>query len=168
MFIGFAQLDVSFAFPVLTVDSSNLPLNSSTTPSYRVYGPTGLIASGSLSLKDTGAVTVATNASPIVVTSASHGLTTGMKVTVTSVLGNTAANGTFTITKIDADTFSLGGTTGNGPYTSGGTWNATGFYQATLTPSMGGGYASGNWYDVLVIATISGNVVEQLFRLGVV
>jgi hypothetical protein len=68
------------------------------------------------------AITNATNASPIVITSVGNRLDTGDVVKIADVGGNTAANGTFTITRIDADTFSLNGTTGNGAYTSGGTW----------------------------------------------
>lgn len=67
------------------------------------------------------AVTGATNASPIVITTAAHGLATGDVVTVASVGGNTAANGTFRVTVVSSTTFQLDGTTGNGAYTSGGT-----------------------------------------------
>src|SRR5580692_9307328 len=70
----------------------------------------------------TGAVTGATDAGPIVITSANNGLVTGNSVTIGGVLGNTAANGTFTITTLNANQFELNGTTGNGTYTSGGTW----------------------------------------------
>lgn len=67
-------------------------------------------------------VTAATNASPIAVTtSAPHGMTTGDTVTISGVGGNTAANGTFTVTVTGSTTFTLGGSTGNGAYTSGGT-----------------------------------------------
>lgn len=68
------------------------------------------------------AVTAATNASPIVLTSTGHSLNTGDIISVSGVVGNTAANGVFTITKLDANTFSLNGSTGNGAYVSGGTW----------------------------------------------
>lgn len=71
-------------------------------------------------------VSGATNASPIVVTtSAAHLLSTGQTVVVASVGGNTAANGTFTITVLTSTTFSLDGSTGNGAYTSGGTVTTT-------------------------------------------
>lgn len=71
----------------------------------------------------TGPVTAATNASPIVVTSASHGLATNNRIIITGATGNTAANGTWVITVIDANTFSLNGSTGNGVYNaSSGTW----------------------------------------------
>jgi hypothetical protein len=52
---------------------------------------------------------------PIAITTAApHSYTTGQQVSIVGVLGNTAANGTFTITLIDANTFSLDGTAGNG------------------------------------------------------
>lgn len=60
--------------------------------------------------------------SPISIASANHGIQTGDSVTITGVGGNTAANQTnVTATRIDANTFSIPGT-GNGNYTSGGTW----------------------------------------------
>lgn len=67
-------------------------------------------------------VTGATNESPIVITtSAAHLFATHDTVAITSVGGNTAANGTWTITKLTSTTFSLNGSTGSGAYTSGGT-----------------------------------------------
>ncbi len=76
----------------------------------------------------TGTITGATNATPIVITSTAHGLTTADIVTISGVGGNTAANGTFRITNTGADTFSLqsmaaqANVAGSGAYTSGGTW----------------------------------------------
>lgn len=64
------------------------------------------------------AITGATNATPIVITANGHGLSTGARVSITGVLGNTAANGTWTITKVDANTFDLNTSVGNGAYTS--------------------------------------------------
>jgi hypothetical protein len=69
----------------------------------------------------TGNITNATNVNPIVITSANHGLATAQSVTITGVGGDTAANGTWSITKIDANTFSIP-VAGNGAYTGGGTW----------------------------------------------
>jgi CSLREA domain-containing protein len=68
------------------------------------------------------AITGATNATPIVITSAAHGLLAGDQVIVTGVAGNTAANGNWILTVLDADRFSLNGSAGNGAYTGGGTW----------------------------------------------
>lgn len=63
----------------------------------------------------------ATNASPIVITTASaHGYSNGEEVFVWGVAGNTAANGFWQIANITSDTFELVGSTGNGSY-SGGT-----------------------------------------------
>ena len=67
------------------------------------------------------AVAGATNASPIVITTtAPHGLASGEQVTISLVQGNTAANGTFTITVTGPSTFTLDGSTGNGAWTTGG------------------------------------------------
>lgn len=69
-----------------------------------------------------GNITGATQATPIVVTATAHGRITGDYVQIAGVGGNTAANGLFKITVINANSFSLSGSVGNGAYTSGGTW----------------------------------------------
>ncbi len=66
-------------------------------------------------------ISTATNASPIVVTtSSSHGLSTGDVVTILGALGNTAANGLWKVTVVNATQFSLDSSTGNGSYSGGG------------------------------------------------
>jgi len=65
-------------------------------------------------------ITGAANASPIVITSSSHGLANGDQVSISGVGGNTAANGTWTVAGVTTNTFQLSGSTGNGAYTSGG------------------------------------------------
>ncbi len=50
-----------------------------------------------------------------------HNLATGDQVTIAGVQGNTAANGTYTVTVTDPTHFTLNGTYGNGNYTGGGT-----------------------------------------------
>jgi hypothetical protein len=68
-------------------------------------------------------ITSASNAppAPIVITTATpHGLQSGAQVSISGVGGNTAANGTFTITVKDPTTFILNGSKGNGNWTSGG------------------------------------------------
>lgn len=76
------------------------------------------------------AVTGATNASPIVLTTGTHNLADGDPVTVASVGGNTAANGNYfaKVTGQSSTTFALYSdkdlttpVAGNGAYTSGGT-----------------------------------------------
>ncbi len=62
--------------------------------------------------------------SPIVITSAAHGLENGDMVEITGVVGNTAANGSFIVDNKATDTFEIvaldgTATTGNGDYTEG-------------------------------------------------
>jgi len=72
----------------------------------------------------------ATNETPIKIrTAGNHGLATGDRVTIAGVAGNTAANGSFTVTvpatttapeSPAATVFTLDGSVGNGSYTGGG------------------------------------------------
>ncbi len=82
------------------------------------------------------AVTDATNANPIVITSAGHGFSDGDSVTISGVLGNNAANGTHTVANKTADTFELSGVAGDGAYVSGG--------KITLSPNTAEGVLNGN------------------------
>lgn len=82
------------------------------------------------------AITGATNANPIKITANNHGLSTGDKVWIANVTGNTNANGGYTITKVDANNFTLNGRAGNAAYTGGGT-----FYSFTAIPKSSNGYA---------------------------
>lgn len=86
----------------------------------------------------------ATNASPIVVTALRHGLTTGERVTITGVAGNAAANGTFTVTRLDSNRFQLDGSNGTGFYAGGGTWS--------LADLAGTGLATNTDLDLVVDA----------------
>ncbi len=118
-------------------------------PGNSIVGPSGPIGG-------------ATNAAPIVITSAAHGRSTGDTVVITGVGGNTAANNIavnpvglplvgavapnsyWTITVIDANTFSLQTSVGNGAFTSGGTWtwaagllaNASKIFNSTIPVSQ--------------------------------
>ena len=134
--LGAATVMPSYAFGVSIYGTgSGLYLCSPNTNSTYTYAAhAGTLTLGE-SVSQSGTLTVngATNASPIVVsTTASHGLVTGSKVTIASATGNTAANGTFTITNVDATHFSLNGSTGNGAWVSGGTvtYGATGWLWA--------------------------------------
>jgi hypothetical protein len=68
----------------------------------------------------TVAITAASNATPIQITATNHGYKSGQKTTISGVLGNTAANGTWNVTVIDPNTFTLNNSIGSGAYTSGG------------------------------------------------
>lgn len=106
------------------------------------YSTDGLVGSTPATTKKiVGDITGATNASPVVITSVTHTLATGASVEIAGVLGNTAANGTFTITVLDANTFSLNSSTGNGDYVSGGGWKSSfhpNLWQGVFIKSTGG------------------------------
>jgi len=73
-----------------------------------------------------GTITGASNATPIVITCADHGFRTNERVSITGVVGNTAANNTegnpyWVVTRLNSSTFSLNGSSGSGSYQSGGT-----------------------------------------------
>lgn len=71
-----------------------------------------------------GGVSAATNTSPIAVTTAAtHGLTSGQTVSISGVVGNTGANGFFTVTVTSTTAFVLNNSASTGAYTSGGTVN---------------------------------------------
>lgn len=77
---------------VLVQDQYNLGLNDDVETYY---------------FQDRPAITGATNATPIVVTAASHGLSDDDRVTIRGVLGNTNANGRFQVDNVAANTFEL-------------------------------------------------------------
>jgi hypothetical protein len=70
-------------------------------------------------------ITAVTNASPMVVTATAHGFANGDVVVQGGILGNLAANGTFKIANVTANTYELQtldgvNTTGSAAYVSGG------------------------------------------------
>jgi len=147
-FGGFVKLEETYKGTLLIVSATETPVNADALPTYRSYGPDGFVKSGTTTFKDSGTITSATNAGPVVITSTGHGLTTGVLVTVVGVTGNTGANGTFNITLVDANNFSLDGSTGNGAYINGGTWNVTGLYAFTIIAQGIDGYEAGEGYQL--------------------
>jgi hypothetical protein len=98
--------------------------------------------------------TAASNATPIVVTSNGHNLQPGFQVTITGVVGNTAANGTFLVGTVAANTFALlaldgSNTTGNGAYTSGGTVTST---DCLVDSAASPAFASLNGYRLEIVS----------------
>ena len=65
-------------------------------------------------------ISAATNASPIVITQNNHGFVTNDQIEIDGCLGNTAANGIWTVTRINGNSYSLNSSSGNGTWTSGG------------------------------------------------
>lgn len=167
MFIGIFELGDTVYGTVVTKNTSGSPTNADSLPTYRVYGDAGLLVNGTASFKDTGTVTGATNASPIVVTSSAHGLSTGTRVTITGVSGNTAANGTFDITNASSSTYSLDGSTGNGSFSGNGTWNVSGLYKFSFDASGANGFASGGTYSIVLHYTVSGTAMSQVLTFSV-
>lgn len=152
-FVGFFfELGSRFVAPVLIRDVGLSPMDSDNPPVYRVYGPDGILhgVTGACTLLDTGSITGATNAVPIVYTCANHGLTSGFVVTVVNVTGNLGANAKGIVTVLTANTFSLAGTTGTGAYVSGGSWHLTGLYTYTFTASGISGFEAGNLYVAVI------------------
>jgi hypothetical protein len=170
MFEGFADEGTAFSFLVQAADADGAPVDADAVPTFRAYGQNGLLngGTGSAALAETGVINNATEATPIVVTTtAAHGVTTGQPVTVSGVGGNTAANGSHTATYVSPTTFSLDGTTGNAPYTSGGAWHSTGLYRVTLTGGVLASLESGKTYKVIVVYEVSGDerVEEHTFTV---
>lgn len=101
--------------------------------------------SGGLAIWRSNLITGATNplTGEIVITSVAHGLETGDEVRIAEVLGNTNANGTYTITRLSADTFALQGSTASGVYETGtGYWTV--LSEATFTGDVLPQVVSGN------------------------
>lgn len=107
-------------------DPTTIPLGQVTQPHYAWFNNLDTTNIGIVSGANTGigSISGATNANPIVVTTpVAHGLSTGTTVSISGVLGNLAANGTFTVTNLTSTTFSIP-IAGSGAYTSGGIWRA--------------------------------------------
>lgn len=155
-FQGFGEEGSPVTLLVL-LESNNAPVEPDAAPTYKVYGSNGPVNNGvgSASKMETASITGATNASPIVVTSAGHGLSVGQVVFISGVAGNTGANGTFIVSAVTTDSFTLSGSTGTGAYTSGGTWNTKGLYKITLTGSVLSSLSAGRTYTVQVTWTES-------------
>ena len=92
------------------------------------------------------AASAASNASPIQVTVSSHGYSTGDVIYAVGFAGNTAPNNqVWQITVVDANNFTLNGSTGNGSYTSGGT--VTKSNVIVFKATVGAGNANYAWNE---------------------
>jgi Flp pilus assembly protein TadG len=102
-------------------------------------------------------ITGATKASPVVITSSSHGLNTGNIVWIQGVNGMTQLNNKFyTITRLSSSTYSLNGINGTSysTYSSGGTGRRCTLAQcAPVVTSSSHGFANG---DTIYITGIGG------------
>ncbi len=80
------------------------------------------------------------------------GLNNGQLVTIAGVGGNTAANGSWTIANLTANSFQIIGPQGNGTYTSGGTWSTS---QLSMDDAPGCMMANG---DILLCLSPLGGI----------
>ncbi len=144
-------------------------------PDFRTDGTIrGLVTVDMQASIPTGTIRAATNAGPIVITSLNHGLTSGQRVRVRNVNGNTAANGVKRITVIDANRFSLDATVGNGTYdpTIGfGTWTANVITNATNSSSLtitspGHGLQTGD--EIRVTGVLGNTAANGTFKVSVI
>ena len=156
-FAGLVQLGSTLDIAIVAKNTSNVPTDADSFPTYRIYGPAGFTTqAGSLTFKDTGVITNAPPANPTVYTSTGHNLSVGTVVTVTGVGGNTGANATAAITAVTTNTFTTATDTHLGSaYTSGGAWHTVGLYDFNYTPTIGANFASGTVYTVFVYGLFS-------------
>jgi hypothetical protein len=131
-------------------------------------------------------ISAATNATPIAITTTTpHDLQTGDQVAISLVAGNTAANGTYTITVTAPTTFTLDGSTGSGAYTGGGVVDLPGAYciasalnasiadvtaiateLAVNAPSLTPATQAGTLADIGTLTLIA-NALDVLVRFGI-
>lgn len=86
----------------------------------------------------------------IVYTDSTVGLTNGDSVSISGVLGTTAANGVFTVSNVTANSFQLVGATSNGAYVSGGAWSMA------ITGASNPGAGPGN--PIVITTSSTGNL----------
>jgi hypothetical protein len=95
------------------------------------------------------AISAATNATPIVITTPTHAWGTGDFIHIQGVLGNTGANGLWQITVLSGTTFSLNGSVGNGAYTS-STGYATKNNVLVTQATFANAAANFSWYEWVI------------------
>ncbi|HVS80259.1 MAG TPA: hypothetical protein VHE60_00825 [Pyrinomonadaceae bacterium] len=107
---------------------------------------------------------------PIIITCTAHGFSTGDYVVISGVQGNTNANGTYVITKVNANQFILNGRIGNNNYTGGGTaYSYTAIPKSTNgTAIPGGSGITGRILIQIVDANgVARDVTTQILSMGI-
>lgn len=166
-FLGFWSLEDRLRTVLPITNGNQTPFDPAVVPNVRIYDGLALLTVGSLAKVDTGSITDASNATPIVIQSTGHGLETGNRVAISGVGGNAAANGNFTITKVNANSFSLDGSVGNGSYTSGGQWHVAGAYGINM--SLGSPlFEAGKNYQMLTTYTDGTTTYQKQHSFAVV
>ncbi|MGA9671372.1 MAG: neuraminidase-like domain-containing protein, partial [Terracidiphilus sp.] len=161
---------LSFWMPLETRDVTNHLGNEDTvTPSTysEVFRNPAVLASASTIFVPVteSTVTGATNASPIAIsTTEPHSYQTGQQVSISGIGGNTAANGTFSITVTGSTTFTLNGSTGNGNWTSGGTTTGVLVPNQIIISSSGTPTAEQN--AITAALGLSGNEISAIITVS--
>lgn len=156
--MGFFELGSTLIAPLLIRDTGLSPIDADSAPIFRVYGPDGVLAgvTGSCSFLDSGSISTASSATPVVyTTTTSHGLTSGFVVTGAGVTGNSGANTSGICTVISPTTFSLANSVGVGSGT-GGTWHMTGLYTYTFNVTSINGFSVATLYTTVIEGTSGG------------
>jgi hypothetical protein len=158
------------------LDGPYLTTNTSAT----TLAPSAATGSVTVTTGPSRTITNVTNSSGLFkVTAVGHGYATGDRVVIASVGGATGANGTWTLTKVDDDNFTLDGSTFAGTYTSGGT-SVPAIFASTdvgrfLRMKQGSvwgygkitAYTAANSVTVLVTSTFTNTDAKTSWRLGV-
>lgn len=125
-------LDTTFGksgFVTIPIANVNSSMTQAMAVAIQTDGRIVIAGTAENAFASTGPIIGASDTSPIEIFSPNHGLSTGQTITIANVAGNTAANGTWTITVVDPNNFTLNGSAGNGLYTGGtggnvlGTWS---------------------------------------------
>lgn len=133
--------------------------------------PTSLGVNGTWTdgpLPATISITSSTNATPIVITRASHGLTTGDTVVITGHTTNTNANGTWEVNVLTSSTFELVGSVGNGVGGASGTFRKVNNCRVILASAVTKevqdcGFQSGAW---TASANVTATITTSDFKEG--
>lgn len=166
MFEGFIDLAGTLRMLLMSKSTGNAPVDADALPTWRAYGQGGFLLAGTAALLENGNITGVTNTNPAVITSNGHGLSVGSLVTIANVVGGTGVNGTFRVTAVTANTFTIVAVP-SGAYVSGGTWHSTALYAIDVVASAGNGFESGKTYTVAVNYQLSSVNYAQLFSFTV-
>ena len=155
---------LSFANRWKTITSGATAARTAPGDTIRIMGspaPTSLGINGTWTdgpLNATVAITSSTNATPIVVTRNSHGLSNGDTVIVNGHTTNTKANGVWEIANVAANTFELVGSVGNGVGGATGTFRKINNCRVTLASAVTAAIACLGNQGYLTNWTASANV----------
>lgn len=138
-----ALFDASEVPTLFTSNEFSIPIPATANTNYDVfaYNNAGVPALELSAFRNSGqAITGATNATPVVITANSHGLSNGDEVYISGVQGNTVVNDSpsWAVANVTTNTFELVSSVGNGAYVSN-----TGFFNARTStgklalPSIG-------------------------------